>query len=381
VKEMSRTVLSTGATGFIGSHIIERLMSEERNEEYLLLARGDETEVEKKLEQKFSLISLGLDNNYHYRVIQGDVTKENITEENLPSKMHVIWHCAGALSFKQEDAGLDDQVNVEGTKNMLTLAEKHEVEEFHFVSTAYVCGNREGVIMEDELDVRQKFNNPYEATKFEAEKLVREWGKENNISVFIYRPSIVIGDFYTGRAFNFSGYYTMVRSFLSQKKIIVRILERDGEDLRKLGIKLNGTHLIFPVRLPCQLETPMNFIPINFLVDMITGIARRGVPGTYHIVNPSPPSFWELATFSLDIMGIKGVKLVGSMPDDLNKVEDDLYEKIWVYFPYLKNNQFFDYTNTKTALGYIPEMPITRSLLERIIGYVVQSDFGRKQAY
>jgi len=376
-----RSIFFTGATGFIGGHIAERLMSEGYAGEAFLLARGEKEKINKTLREKFFLISFGLDDNYQYQVAHGDVTEESVTNEILPSKLDAIWHCAGLLSFKQEDADLDYQVNVVGTQNMLALAERCDIEEFHFVSTAYICGTREGVIMENEFDEGQKFNNPYEATKFEAEKIVSDWGEKHGIPTFIYRPGIVIGDYYTGRAFNFSGYYTMVRSFLILKKMIIRKLQNNGKDLIAQGIRLNGTHLILPVRLPCQLETPINLVTVNFLTEMIVGIAKKGIPGIYHIVNPNPPSFWELATISFDIMGIKGVRLVGDVPADLTEVENMLYQNIFLYFSYLKNNQFFDYTNTKKALGHIPEMPITRSLLERIIGYAIQSDFGRTQAY
>ena len=65
-------------------------------------------------------------------------------------------------------------MNVEGTRKMLDFAAAMpSLSSFAYVGTAYVAGEREGLMREDELAVGQRFRNTYEQTKAEAEALVR----------------------------------------------------------------------------------------------------------------------------------------------------------------------------------------------------------------
>ena len=83
-------------------------------------------------------------------------------------------HGAAVLKFHgstQEDEPW--KTNLGGTQNVLEFAEHCQIRDFHYVSTAYVCGKRDETVREDELDVNQTFRNDYEISKFEAEKRVR----------------------------------------------------------------------------------------------------------------------------------------------------------------------------------------------------------------
>jgi nucleoside-diphosphate-sugar epimerase len=102
-----------------------------------------------------------------------------------------IVHCAGALEFREEFAELDQRVNVQGTANMLRLAEALRVPCCHF-STAYIAGRRPGRALESEIDVGQEFSNPYESSKCRAELLVRDWSRRTGLSAFLFRPGIVV---------------------------------------------------------------------------------------------------------------------------------------------------------------------------------------------
>src|SRR5437899_1298015 len=67
---------------------------------------------------------------------------------------------------------------------------------FTSISTAFVAGGHAGCISEDDLDVGQRFRNPYEQSKFEAERLVAHW--RERLPVTVVRPSIVVGERDTG---------------------------------------------------------------------------------------------------------------------------------------------------------------------------------------
>ena len=102
-------------------------------------------------------------------------------------------------------------MNVEGTGNVLELCEGcSELERLNYVSTAYVAGERTGVVYEHELALGQGFKNHYESTKFQAEVWVRE--ALDRVPTTIYRPAIVVGDSKTGETQKFDGPYYMLRT-------------------------------------------------------------------------------------------------------------------------------------------------------------------------
>ena len=92
---------------------------------------------------------------------------------------------------------------------MLALCREARIRELHHVSTAYVCGSRQGRIFESELDEGQDCRNEYEASKLEAERLVR--GPDGLESVTVYRPAVISGDSKTGYTSTYHGLYLYLR--------------------------------------------------------------------------------------------------------------------------------------------------------------------------
>src|SRR5687767_919469 len=103
------------------------------------------------------------------------------------------------------------RVNVDGTGNVLELcAATAGLERLAYVSTAYVAGDRHGVVYEHELVLGQGFKNHYESTKFQAEVWVREL--MDRVPTTILRPAIVVGDSRTGETEKFDGPYYLLRA-------------------------------------------------------------------------------------------------------------------------------------------------------------------------
>ena len=65
---------------------------------------------------------------------------------------------------------------------------------------------------EEQLDVGQEFRNPYEQSKFEAERLVR--AQVGRLPIQIFRPSIVVGERTTGWTASFNVLYTPLKAFV-----------------------------------------------------------------------------------------------------------------------------------------------------------------------
>jgi nucleoside-diphosphate-sugar epimerase len=94
---------------------------------------------------------------------------------------------------------------------------------FVHVSTAYVAGRHRGEFSEEDLQLGQRFRNPYERSKFEAELLVRDQARELP-AVTIVRPSIIVGESTTGWTPSFNVLYVPVRAFQQRK---LRVLPAD----------------------------------------------------------------------------------------------------------------------------------------------------------
>jgi thioester reductase-like protein len=211
-------ILITGATGFLGRQIIgvllEKLPSarlvvfvrEKRGQsvQERLHAMVDQVVATQKREQALSRIEVFPSDDISndrcglspesYRAVSSGLTR--------------IIHSAATVRF---DHPLDyaRRINVGGTRNVLDLAEEAvkngSLRSFTYVGTAFVAGERIGLVREDELDVGQKFRNTYEQTKCEAEKLVRS--RMNVIPTVIARPSIIVGDSRTGATTSFKTLY------------------------------------------------------------------------------------------------------------------------------------------------------------------------------
>jgi len=197
-------------------------------------------------------------------------------------------HHLAAIYYLGETLGLTERVNVFGTRNVLDfVADLPKLERFVFFSTAFVSGNRTGVILEDELWEGQKFRNAYERTKFEAEQLVRARMKDLPISVM--RPSVVVGDSKTGEIDRLDGPYYLIRTLVH-----------------------------FPPALPLPLLEggvyPLNMVPVDFVAAAADALSRdpAAVGRTFHLTDPNPLSARKVADLVADLAGRPRPK--GSLP-------------------------------------------------------------------
>jgi nucleoside-diphosphate-sugar epimerase len=152
---------------------------------------------------------------------------------------------------------LDDSrsVNVEGTRRILELARTCPgLERLTYISTAYVAGEPGRLFREDELAVGQRFRNPYERSKFEAELALRSEGAD--LPLQILRPSIVVGDSATGRTSSFNVLYGPLKAFARGKVPAI----------------------------PARREAPVDIVPVDYVADRVHELATNGPNGTFHLV-------------------------------------------------------------------------------------------------
>ncbi len=114
-----------------------------------------------------------------------------------------VVHAAAVTGFSAPEA-LARAVNVGATARVLALAAQRGVAVLH-VSTAYVCGWRDGPVAEAAAAPGARFANAYEATKAEAEALALAAGAA------VARPSVVVGRHADGAIGRFDGVYALLR--------------------------------------------------------------------------------------------------------------------------------------------------------------------------
>jgi len=183
----------------------------------------------------------------------------------LASDLTNIHHMAAHLHLGARKEVVQ-QVNVGGTRGVLELAlECRRLRRFNFWSTVHVSGDREGVIMEDELVCGQRFNNHYEHSKYAAEKIVRSMSRR--VPSTIYRPGIIVGDSRTGMIDRFDGPY----------HLMVLIADSPVD-----------VHL----PLPGKGNAPLHLVPIDFVIDAAHALSLMDdtVSKTFHLVDPCPLS-------------------------------------------------------------------------------------------
>ena len=159
----------TGATGFIGRHLVERLLERE-GDIHVLVREGSDDKLER-------LRAAAGDRADRIKPVAGDLSEPGlgVSEEDRGALAGVehFFHLA-AIYDMAADEERNRRLNVQGTQNAIDLANELGAGHFHHVSSIAVAGVHDGLFTEDDFDVGQKLGHPYHRTKYEAEKIVRQ---------------------------------------------------------------------------------------------------------------------------------------------------------------------------------------------------------------
>ena len=388
----NKVILLTGGTGFVGSYMAHRLLQEGYNIKFLARSSKHQSARE-RIEKSLRFIDPYHNFRNQYDIIEGDITKSDLRInpskiQRLKNRIDEVWHCAASISFQTDKRDKTYRVNVEGTENVLEFTTKMQIPRLHYFSTVYVAGNRLSRVYEDELNCGQEFRNPYEQTKFEAEKIVKEWERKNHLRTSIYRLGIVVGDSKSGQTPSFTGYYTLARNFYMLKKMI---LKRSLKYI-KSGVSVRDGFLVLPVMIPCFPQGTVNINTIDYITEIVYHLSQceESQGKTFHIVNSEPPKVEWLFNTSLEVLGIKRFRLVNvrNSPDFPNslpgistnkflaELEIEILRKCRAYFPYIFGEAVFDDSNVK-KLVHVLHPPVTKKLIEILLQYAIKAKFGR----
>ncbi|PFT30920.1 non-ribosomal peptide synthetase [Bacillus cereus] len=204
-----KTVFLTGATGYLGAHILERLLQLPSATIYCLVRKNEDQVIGAKLKERMEFYfgkEILQKLKEKVELIEGDLSLMNLgldlkQFDHLKNRVESIIHCGGEVRHYGEREHFQ-KVNVQSTKYLLELA-KNTNARFHYISTLSVVGQAESdpkefEFFESNFDRGQNLDNLYLESKFQGEKMVRE-AMEKGVRATIYRVGNLVGNSKTGK--------------------------------------------------------------------------------------------------------------------------------------------------------------------------------------
>lgn len=314
---MKKYIFLTGVTGELGRYFVE-LFLKHTDKSLCFLVRGNK---DFSAQERFrSVLSENLNHEEYKKysdrfvVFNGDISLEdfglNLAQiDFLKKNVTEVLHVAAITGFRLP-WDLAYNINVCGTRRLLNFFSKvPSFKHFHYISTAFIIGNKDHQLRECDLDLDQGFNNTYEKSKYEAELEVERFRKMG-MKISVYRPSIVIGNYKTGCLSNFKLFFETLKIFSRE---------------------------IFD-KIPVDLEVEHNLIPADVAARMIFLLYNEGTgPRNYHICYPQSIKCFDFMDKAANFFGYKNPKWIPAEDfnaSDFTPVQRQMMNPFIPYFSY-----------------------------------------------
>jgi NAD(P)-dependent dehydrogenase (short-subunit alcohol dehydrogenase family) len=250
----------TGATGFIGRHLVERLLARD-GEIYVLVREASQDRLNQLIDR------WGPEAQSRVHPVLGDLSQPRlgVSDDDLAqlreASIDHFFHLAAVYDMTADDER-NRIANVDGTRNAVALANELRVGCFHHTSSIAAAGMHKGLFREDMFDEGQKLEHPYHRTKFEAEKIART---QTTVPWRIYRPAIVVGDSRTGEMDKIDGPYYFFTAIKMARHYLPGWFPLVGPELGYT-----------------------NIVPVDYVAAAMDHIAHQpGLDGqAFHLTNP-----------------------------------------------------------------------------------------------
>jgi NAD(P)-dependent dehydrogenase (short-subunit alcohol dehydrogenase family) len=249
----------TGATGFIGRHLVEELLRNREGDIYVLVRAGSQDRLDKLIAERWG-------SSDRIKPVAGDLTEARLgvgddwIADHKGSIDH-FFHLAAVYDMTADEQS-NERMNVQGTRNAVELANALEAGSLHHTSSIAAAGLYKGLFREDMFDEGQKLPSAYHRTKFESEKIARE---ASTVPWRVYRPAVVVGHSQTGEMDKIDGPYYFF-------KAIQKLRHWLPEWFPLVGPELGYT----------------NIVPVDFVARAMDHIAHQpGLDGqAFHLTSP-----------------------------------------------------------------------------------------------
>jgi NAD dependent epimerase/dehydratase len=313
LKIEGKTILVTGAGGFIGSHLVEALAS--KGAELKIFIRYNSRNDLGMLKDIPSDIRNNLD------VITGDIIDFG-TVKKAVKNCDIVFHLAALIGipYSYLAPGRYIDTNIKGTLNILQASREEEVEKIIHTSTSEVYGTAKYVPIDENHPLEGQ--SPYSASKIGADMLAHSYFFSFNTPIAIIRPFNTFGPRQSARAV----IPTIISQALSENKV-------------NLGM----------------LTTVRDFTYVNDTVNGFIKVAESDISigDIFNIGNGTGITIGELAKKILTIMECQDIPIYS----DRNRIRPEKSEVL---------NLICDNSKAKSMIGWSPRYSLDEGLKETI---------------
>ncbi|HVL00548.1 MAG TPA: SDR family oxidoreductase [Dongiaceae bacterium] len=359
-------ILVTGADGYIGKLICDRLLANTNAQLVLWVRSNDADEFDRKralLEQKYAAQWERIE------LHTGNLYAEAPFATVNPQTLDRIIHAAAVTAFNvKEDVA--NAVNRDGTRKLLVFARGcTQLRRFCYVSTAYAAGLAAGAVIEQPLPPTGPFANHYERSKCEAEAiLLNEYG---DLPWHIYRVATVISHNDAGDVSQYNVFHNTMRLLFyglismlpgtEETPIYLVTGEWVADAIAELSVKAVPERQFFHV---CHRQEES--LPIGRLVDLCFEVF--GNDEAFRKRRILRPLFTDFESFELLAEGLSGLS---------GQVVSQAVESIRPFAPQMFVTKQFNNDQLRVALDRY-RAPDPETLVRNTVRYLVQTKWGRE---
>lgn len=177
---MSRQILVTGGTGFLGTHLVTQLLDEHQPEDIRILTRSYDRDLD---ERGFDLVI-------------GSLTESDDVRRAVDG-IDQVYHLAGKVDRSKDGAHAMYTLHVEGTRRLLGALLEEDIDRIVVASTSGTVGVSKDpnvVATEDSETADELIRDwPYYLSKLYAERVCARFTEQHDLPIILMRPSLLLG--------------------------------------------------------------------------------------------------------------------------------------------------------------------------------------------
>ena len=284
----------------------------------------------------------------------------------LADQVDAVWHCAGDIALAGEEDRLC-RVNAHGTAHMLAFADRTRPGcRLVHMSTMAVAGSRPaGLVLEDDLTDAYGFVTHYDASKYEAERLVRSWTARRGHPAVVLRPGVVaidrpLPETAAGHPLALLG------------RMIEAVANGGAPGIPSAAERRSGAQV--RLRLKASPSATFHFVPSGYATEAMVRIGHdtahdHAAVHTYHVVHHTPTRLPDLLLAFED--RYRGLRLECAEDfDDATPAEQFIATHLTGFLSYCRLQHTFDRTHALAATRGLHEpAPIGAPFLRRALGF------------